>query len=445
LAIGQYFHWFDSNHRLFDITGSFGNPGQLGGFLAVSLISTACLWMRFKKNRYTVLFLLPISIQGYALLLSDSRAGWLAAISGMVSLWILNKGKFNLKAKGWFIICFLSVIVIGGLYKYKPQSANGRLLVWQVTMDMIADNPILGHGIGGFNGNYMHYQANYFSEHPESAYVQYSDNIAYPYNEFLHVWADQGLVGLLLLLSLLIFTLKLPAQNSVYKAAIIGYIVFAQFSYPSYVPGLLILFPILLASIRSRPLVLNIRWPIRGCLAVLTIFLLGYIGTEYSFRSQCRKIVPHLFSSNPSKAAYARQFAENHYQRLLGYPRMADIYGQYVVSVGDDSDRAKTVLNDLERIVPTSELYCDLGDLYKSGNESKQALSSYRTAHAMIPRRLTPVYKLFKMYCEMGDTISARRQAAKALSVPMRIENTRTLRMKAEMKKYLQGKNESYE
>lgn len=432
LAFGQHFHWLNSNHRLFDITGSFGNPGQLGGFLAISVIVTICIWSRSKKNRYAILLILPVLIQGYVLVLSDSRAGWLAAMSGIVALWILKR-KIRLSARWLILLCFSMTIVICGLYKYKPESANGRLLVWRVTMDLIADKPVWGHGVGGFNRNYMYYQANYFAEHPESHYLQYSDNIAYPYNEFLHILTDQGIIGLLLMLGLLVAVLKIPAKNHEYKATIIGYMVFAQFSYPSYVSGLLVLFPILLASIQNKPMQINVPRSIHWSNAVLLIVLLGYVGMEYSFRRQCWETIPRLFSANPSKVADAEQFAENHYQRLLGYPRMADIYGQYVVSVGNDSDRAKMVLNDLKWIVPTSELFCDLGDLHKSEQNWMQAVACYQTAHAMIPRRLTPLYKSFKAYCEMGDTISARRQVQKALSMPIRIEGTRTLKMKAEM------------
>ncbi len=339
------------------------------------------------------------------------------------------------------ILLFVTlIIVIGGLYKYKPQSADGRLLVWRVTADMIADKPILGHGIGGFNKNYMFYQADYFTEHPESAYSQYSDNIAYPYNEFLHVLADQGIIGLVLILGLLVAVLKTPANNNEYKAAIIGYIVFAQFSYPSYVPGLLVLFPILIASIQSKPSVVSIPRCIHWGSVVFSIILFVYVGMEYSFRKECRETIPQLFSANPSKAAHARQFAEDHYHRLSGYPRMADVYGQYVYAEGDPK-RAMIVLKDLERIVPTSELFCDLGDLYKAEKDWNRALACYRTAYAMIPRRLTPVYKLFETYRDSGDTISAREQALKALSVPVRTEGTRTLRIKAEMKRYLAATN----
>lgn len=436
VAICQYFHWMDSNHRMFDITGSFGNPGQLGGFLAISTITTICTWYRFKKNRYATWLFVPVLIQGYALLLSDSRAGWLATISGVATLWILGKERLRFSKKQLMLFGISAIVIIGGLYKYKPQSANGRLLVWRVTMDMIADKPILGHGVGGFNRNYMYYQANYFTEYPESTYSQYSDNIAYPYNELLHILADQGIIGLLLILGLLVAVLKTPASNYEYKAAVIGYIVFAQFSYSSYVPGLLVLFPILIGSIKSKPLIINIQHCLHWGMAVLSIGLLGYVGTEYAFRKQCRETIPQLFSENPSKVTHARQFAETHYHRLLSYSRMADVYGQYLYAE-DDSERSINVLNDLKQIVPTSELYCDLGDLYKSVQDYERAVTCYQTAHKMIPRRLTPLYKLFKVYHELGDTISARKQAQQALSIPIQVENTRTLKMKAEMKSLL--------
>lgn len=425
LAVGQYFHWWHSNHRLFDITGSFGNPGPLGGFLAISLIATVCVWFRFRKKRLAVLLLLLVLLQGAALLLSDSRAGWLAAIGGIVAVWFLNRDRACLSAKSLILFCLTAIVVVGGLYYHKPRSANGRILVWKVTMNMIADKPIFGHGADGFNRNYMYYQAKYFAKYPQSPYLQYSDNIAYPYNEFLHILTEQGIVGLLLILALLVAVLKIPAKNYEYKSTIIGYIVFAQFSYPSYVSSLLVLFPILLASIQNKPVRMNVPCSIHWSTAVLLIVLLGYVGSEYSFRKRCRETIPQLFSADPSKAAFAEKFAENHYRRLLGYPRMADVYGQYAYARAD-SERAKSVLNDLKRIVPTSELYCDLGDLYGAEKDWGQALSCYETAHMMIPRRLTPVYKSFKTYCEMGDTIAARAQANKALAIPVKIESPRT-------------------
>lgn len=38
LAIFQKLGFISSNHPMFDVTGSFGNPGPLGGLLAVGLL-----------------------------------------------------------------------------------------------------------------------------------------------------------------------------------------------------------------------------------------------------------------------------------------------------------------------------------------------------------------------------------------------------------------------
>ena len=79
------------------------------------------------------------------------------------------------------------ILFIISIYYYKKDSADGRLLIWRVSIDMIADAPLVGHGIGTFENKYMYYQAQYFESHPYSKYEKFTDNIVYPYNEFLRI------------------------------------------------------------------------------------------------------------------------------------------------------------------------------------------------------------------------------------------------------------------
>ncbi|MCD8186605.1 MAG: hypothetical protein LUD68_09270, partial [Rikenellaceae bacterium] len=84
IALRQWFGWFGSNHAYFEITGSFGNPGQLGGYLAVCVVVCGGLFVQVKgslKFRFTVLT--AAVLIGLALLLFGSRAGWMAAAAGM--------------------------------------------------------------------------------------------------------------------------------------------------------------------------------------------------------------------------------------------------------------------------------------------------------------------------------------------------------------------------
>lgn len=89
-----------------------------------------------------------------------------------------------IKSVSLFLFMILFIISI---YYYKKDSADGRLLIWRVSIDMIADAPLVGHGIGTFENKYMYYQAQYFESHPYSKYEKLADNIVYPYNEFLRI------------------------------------------------------------------------------------------------------------------------------------------------------------------------------------------------------------------------------------------------------------------
>lgn len=441
LAIIQNIGWAAGNNEVFIVTGSFSNPGQLGGFLSVSTICTLCLGLQQDRKAKWFIMLPLFLIQGYALILSDSRAGWIASIGGGLFLFWNYTISFRSKIKSSWLIkivfCILLIVTLWGLYSHKPHSANGRLLVWRTSIDMIADKPLLGHGIGSFNRKYMLYQADYFANHPDSMFQQYADNVIFPFNEFLYIWVEQGAVGLLLLLSLVVCVLLIPAENNSYKGALIAYTIFASFSYPSQIPGLLFLFPVLLASIHSQPLSINLPKKVYLGFIIVTLFSIGLTGKEYLFREQSKSKIQDLFSSSPSKVKEAETFIFGHYERVLTYPQIADIFAHYAFR-HYEQEQAMAILNDVRRVMPTSELYCELGDLYKTERNYNSARECYLIASRMIPRRMTPKYKLFALLRENGDTLSARRQGKEILSMPIRIEGTRVLRMKTEVRQFIE-------
>lgn len=439
LAICQNTGWATSNHPLFDVTGSFDNPGQLGGFLAISIICSLCVGRQGQtRNVWFALFPLLL-IQGFALFLSDSRSGWLAVLGG--ALFLLWPLLATFRKSQVVKIVFFAIIafILLGLYLYKPQSANGRILIWKVTAEMIADKPFWGHGIGGFNREYMQYQATYFEQHPESALQQYADNVAYPYNELLHIWADQGLIGLLLFLGLIASVLIMPAKKQSYKAALIAYLIYALFSYPSYVAGLLALFPILLVAPQNSALSVQvplIAW--RGAGLVLILCAGYYTIASYLSMKRCQDQIYALYFGRPSQISDARVYITNHYKEVLLDPRTADAYAQYAFK-NYEPQQALAVLNDVKKIVPTSELYCDLGDLHLALGDSEMAQKCYQQGGNMIPRRVVPQYKLFNLFRDRKDTLSARLIGKKILSMPVKIEGTRSLRIKADIKHYLES------
>lgn len=65
---------------------------------------------------------------------------------------------------------------------------------------MVKDAPWTGHGVGSFEAKYMDYQADYFKEYgSQNRYAMLADNVKQPFNEYLGVLINFGIVGLALL------------------------------------------------------------------------------------------------------------------------------------------------------------------------------------------------------------------------------------------------------
>lgn len=114
----------------------------------------------------------------------------------------------------------------------QKDSANGRLLIWRVSSEMMVDAPLTGKGIGNFRKEYMHYQARYFRSHPHSPYAMLADNITYPYNEFLLIGVEQGIVGLIFILCIIVCTLKYASYQryrKIYPSGFAALLVFLSF------------------------------------------------------------------------------------------------------------------------------------------------------------------------------------------------------------------------
>jgi O-antigen ligase len=90
----------------------------------------------------------------------------------------------------------------------KQASADGRLFIWRVSMDMVKEFPLYGKGADGFTANYMPAQAAYFEAHPNSDYIRQATDNVHAFNEYLRIVCEYGFVGLLLLAALLFFAFR---------------------------------------------------------------------------------------------------------------------------------------------------------------------------------------------------------------------------------------------
>lgn len=237
----QYIGLLPSRHIVFPITGTYENPA---GFAAVqaTLFPFAISLCFQKDSKLGVRWFSAITFMVcfVMVVLSGSRTGTLAICVTLIVVIVLRTEVISVfKRNGWLWLPLIVVAVIALvlLYHVRTTSANGRLFVWSICWDLIKERPLFGYGIYGFEKHYMYAQSVHFSLHPDSSFGLLADNIKHPFNEYIKLTMNYGMVGLAVSLSMLVFivrrTLKSADNVKVTRLGVISSIfVLCQFSYP---------------------------------------------------------------------------------------------------------------------------------------------------------------------------------------------------------------------
>ncbi len=91
----------------------------------------------------------------------------------------------------------------------------------------------------------------------------------------------------------------------------------------------------------------------------------------------------------------------------------------------------------MQQLPPSSELYCEIGNAFAETRNTDKAIEYYTLAANMIPTRVLPRYLLWKLEVQSNNTENAINIAKTIIGQQTKIENTFTIRVRAEMKKYL--------
>jgi len=440
VAIGQSLSLFQSAHRFFSVTGTIGNPGPLGGFLAVAVVcSTALVRQAIKEKRFCWILIngLATCILLTGLLLTDSRTAFLSLSIGLAAVWADRFQKlFNNKCKPAVFIAFavITPLLCYFLYLYRPASADARLLIWRVSANMIADKPLLGHGIGAFDREYMLYQAAYFERNPQSSLLMVADNAAYPYNEWLHVWIELGAIGVCLLLAVFVAGFALRSSDTIHcslKAGLISFIIFSLFSYPAEAIELFILPAVLLGSLHGKTFyIFHIHSWMKF---VVAISLTGIIFLSFAGISVLQKISDEVKLLAASDTQIQMPYCDRYFPVLMYNADFNMTYLSLLCQLPCRSDNWQRII----QIFPSSETYCRLGEACECYGQYERAEQLYRKAADMVPTRISTNYHLWKLYVKRNDDNQAQKMAQRILLQPLKVENTFTLQVKGQMKQYL--------
>ncbi len=427
LGLLQYCGFIPSNHSAFPITGTVENPA---GFAAIQSLMFPFAYINcFDKNkcRNERLFSIAVSILCVlTIILSGSRAGALAICSVIIIVSLFqSRIKIYFKKHKWLLLplvvgLFFFLVL---LYYAKPDSANGRWFIWNRCFELIKERPLLGYGINGFHRNYMECQAKYFSINPDSSYIMLADNVRHPFNEYIKLTIQFGVIGLSIAIGFLMFVIirliKSKQEIKVLSLSIIVSIfILSMFSYPfSYSVVWLFSF-IALAPVIIKKNKLSKSYLFRFLLvSVLTSFFIFLVRNMYyemkwteitkrSMIGKARRMIPNFEDVN--------RVMGNNPMFNYNYAVLLNHVGRYEESL-TQAYKCKKKWNEYSIQILFANIFENLG-------QKEDAIKSYEMAHNMVPCRFEPLYGQFLIYCELNDTINILNKAyeitEKAIKVP---------------------------
>ena len=437
IALFQGTHLIPANHSVFSFTGSFYNPGPLGGYVAVGAVVTAVFWMQVRKRiskfGFAILFLILVS----GIIMSRSRAAFMSLFAGLATIVVF-------KTRIWgFVIALGAMAVIMGLLLYAvyPASADARILIWKVSCRIIEKEPLLGHGTGSFASQYMWAQADYFETgtHTLNERILADDNI-HPFNEGIRFLCEYGIVGSVIVLCALIWlaTCSLRSRTEEKKSLVsvwLTFLVFGMFSYPIDVMPLNVLSAVLLSSFFfSARNHLMMRLPLRMAIAIVSCLLLFGIALYSSFLLRVEEDVRRtLCQWNPVLDNTLRQEYEYFRHDMTSVDRFAaslSLRGLY--------EEALPAKEYSAQMLPTGHKLMSLGECYLDAGDSLQAEKLFCIASYMLPAYVRPRYLCFKLYVESSKTDEAVNTAIDIVNQPIKKETAQTRKMVDECRLFLE-------
>jgi O-antigen ligase len=445
----QLYNVLPSYSSIYKLTGTFFNPAPFAGYLIMSFpIGVGVLLYRHELPKWLrIIAVINVLTIFVVLPASASRAALFAALVPIISLILaVPYIKQRLPYIGNIVIgiCIAGCLMFS--YFMKKHSADGRVLIWKAGLQMISDKPLTGWGFDKFKANYMDYQGKYLGS-ATPAEKKLADNVQYAYNEFIHIAVEGGVIGLLLLATLLLFLFRTRSKNgetSIYltlsRAGVMSLVVFSMFSYPAEI------FPILIVSTCYVAIIAGQTTSLFS-LTIRRWQLLFAPALVYTWMSLQGEKHGYISWSEANTCYYAGSYEESITLYEAAYPYMYN-NGLFLSHYGKALSQAKMHRQSLQIIHASlaynadAYSYLAMGDDYKALNKPALAAESYQRAAGMVPVQLYPRYCLAKLYFETNQQDKGIPIARELLLMSAKVNSKAVRQIKQEMIFFIEKANE---
>ncbi len=481
LSAMQLYGFAWSHHSLYKLTGSFYNPGPLGGFLAIGFVVALSAWIDAKQKSLTENEFVGIDFFHYHLTLQHKHIGWLCLAILILMVMILpstmsrtawaaialgtlyvvasqtNWRKY-LPQKRWqkmalaIGVPIILTVATAGAWHLKSGSAVGRVFMWKISALAVTDSPWTGHT--NFKHAYAEAQERYFRNCGTDVdgniiaaerYIDAAGCPDYAFNEYLNTAVDWGLPALLGILVFVALTMVAGHRSRQYGlvGGIITMMVFAWASYPMHVPAFVALLLLLMAGCWWNAIAENDIKKIAATavMAAIGVLCAANIDTMGKREDGLRKWgkVQHFYSMKAYDVACREDSAL--YSRMSWNGRFLYEYGHALHNLKRYA-KSNEILLEADHLLNDAMTLNVIGKNYQMQGQFELAEKYFTKSSYRVPNRLYPHYLMFKMYSDSAsyDAEKAERAANIILNKPVKIESEATRQMIEEAEKYMKDK-----
>nr|NQU93789.1 O-antigen ligase family protein [Bacteroidota bacterium] len=429
----------DSRESIYLVTGIMGHKNQFSAAMMLMLPFLGYGIYRFRQFWQALSIICMVMLISLIVLL-QTRSVWAGTFISVfitaIFLMVLNK-KFNLSKKTKVVMAIAGFVIVSGLmgiflidsnpaentYIFKIKSITNRnygnnlhrIKTWQATARMIADHPIAGVGAGNWMINIPKYYNDRKRKIKESNWLR-------PHNDFLWIYAEKGILGILAFLSIMILTGMMAIKTILLNkdrhkqafalallSGLIAYNTISFFTFPYerinqqvclaiLISGIIALRPITPAG-GKRP------WSRYAYLAAAVLLLFGVVYGAAMVRMETHmKVAKRALSVNDWQTVIAEgKKAKNPFREIEpeGGPINWFIGTAYLES-GNDRKAIK-FLSRARKITPYNPIVLNnLGKSYFNIGDYKLASQMFLAALEIIPRYVDARINLGSTYYNMG-------------------------------------------
>lgn len=428
-----------SRHHLFDVTGTFFNPGPYAIFVAVVLAVSVAWWYRHGEafagrgrwSRMGAWSVAAVAVFCFPVLVATwSRAAWVAvAVAAACLLW---------KAHRRMVLWGMGVAVCAGVSAYflKQGSADGRLLMTMVAGRAWAGEWLCGHGLGGYAQAYGAAQEAFFAARPGSPLSVVAGSPEYAFNGVLGVGVEQGVLGAVPALVLGLWSLAVLCRRG--EVSAYGWLVLlvsSLFSYPFALwPFLSLAVAWVALAVSLEAGAAEVRWWKRT--AVWPVVAAGGLCVWHLSACTARRVEAYEEFRRVrgiQDVAFLEDYRKK-YEDLKAYPDFLFTFGTALREAGRYNE-SNAMLRQGTRVSCDPVFYTLMGNNYRDLGAVAEAESAYRKAFGMLPGRMYPLYRLMKLYEAEGQMRKAEEMARQIIAFRPKVDSPAVREMKNEAKK----------